>query len=77
MTKNKKITSSILSAAILVFTAGCSDNSDSVDLGENTDHTEATEESPKTVYGDPVIGGNSILSQDTRGDITATFFRIL
>lgn len=72
MTRNKKLTAAIFTAAILILTAGCSDNSDSKDVGENTDYTEATEESTKTVYGDPVIGGNSILSQDTRGDITAT-----
>lgn len=73
MKKSKKITAAILSAAILIFTAGCSGGSDNLDFGEPTDHyTQETEELPQIVYGEPAIGGNSILSQDTQGDLTAT-----
>lgn len=73
MKKSKKITAAILSSAILIFTAGCSGGSDNLDFGEPTDHyTQETEELPQIVYGEPAIGGNSILSQDTQGDLTAT-----
>lgn len=72
MKKSEKITAAVLSAAILILTSGCSDGSDNIDFGEPTDYTQETEELPQTVYGEPVIGGNSILSQDTQGDLTAT-----
>ena len=69
---NKKRTTAILSAVILALISGCSNGSESIDFGEHSEHAQTAEESTQAIYSAPVIGANSILAQDTRGDITAT-----
>lgn len=69
---NQKRTAAILAAVILALTSGCSNGSESIDFGEHSDHAQTAEETTQTIYSEPEIGGNAILSQDTRGDITAT-----
>ena len=69
---NKRTAAALLTAAVLTLTSGCSNSSETIGIGEHTNHTQTAEETTQTIYTDPVIGGNSILSQDTKGDYTAT-----
>lgn len=82
MQKAKIISAVILSCALLVLSSGCSKENNNIDFGEHTELTsvseniseitQVTEDSSEVTIGDPVIGGNAILSQDTLDDLTAS-----
>lgn len=81
MQKAKAISAIILSCSLLFFSSGCSGEGNNIDFGEHTDLTQGediseitqgTDSPEEIIYGDPVIGGNAILAQDTLDDLTAS-----
>ena len=81
MRKSKAISAMILSCSLLLLLSGCSGESNDIDFGEHTELTQGediseitqgTDSPDEIIYGDPVIGGNAILAQDTLDDLTAS-----
>ena len=81
MRKAKAISAMILSCSLLLLLSGCSGESNDIDFGEHTELTQGegiseitqgTDSPDEIIYGDPVIGGNAILAQDTLDDLTAS-----
>ncbi len=80
MQKTKVISAIILSCSLLFLSSGCSGESNNIDFGDHTELTQGedfseitqgTDSPEEMIYGDPVIGGNAILAQDTLDELTA------
>ena len=81
MRKAKAISAMILSCSLFLLLSGCSGESNDIDFGEHTELTQGegipnitqgTDSPDEIIYGDPVIGGNAILAQDTLDDLTVS-----
>lgn len=81
MSKFKSVFAIFCVLTFLVFNSGCSKENDNIDFGEHTELTQGedipeitqgTNSPDEIIYGDPVIGGNAILAQDTLDDLTAS-----
>lgn len=81
MGKVKSASAILFAAMFLILASGCSKENNNIDFGEPTqltqvsgdipEPTQVTEETSQLMLGEPVIGGDAILSQDTLDDFTA------